>query len=155
MAVNKVEKRACASFSIPGATVYYRKEGHVFSRGYSKDFFPVIDISRGGLCFLSHRFLKIGSRVALKILAPDEEIPLVLKGTVTLTLPNPEKSYKCQAVVHFSPYGRNTGENAPECLDRIAIWEEKFIHKNESGLERLEDGTSDLLNRTEGCFVER
>lgn len=153
MAEKSVGRRACASFSIPGATVSYRKEGRVFSGEYSKDFFPVFDISRGGMCFLSHSYLEIGSRVTLKIIFPDEDIPLLLKGTVTLTSPNPEKSYKCQVVIHFSPYGRSRGENAPESLERIARLEEKFIYGNESGPKKLEEGAFDLLKRTEGCLV--
>lgn len=121
-----MERRTCLRFIIPGATVYYREEGLIFPGKYSEDYFPVYDISRGGLRFLNQNFMRVGAGVTLKVIIPQEEIPLVLKGKVSWISTNPGRSYKYQVGIQFAPYGRNKNDNSPEDLNRLISMEERF-----------------------------
>ena len=130
MADTAKERRACERFVIPGAIVHYREEGFLFSGKYSEDAFPVVDISRGGLRFLSNFAPKIAAKVALKVIFPGREAPLLLKGRVRWTSTNPGKSYKYQTGVQFAPYGGNRGDNDHSTLQEIIALEEKFRQRS-------------------------
>ena len=124
------ERRACERFVVSGATVHFREEGFLFSGNYSKEAFPTVDMSRGGLRFLSNVPLKIAARVTLKVVIPGREVPLRLKGRVRWTSTNPGKSYKYQTGVQFAPYGGNRGDNDHSTLQDIIALEEKFTKKS-------------------------
>jgi PilZ domain len=130
MADTTKERRACERFVIAGATVHFREEGFLFSGKYHEEAFPAVDISRGGLRFLSNFPLKIAARVTLKVMIPGREDPLLLKGRVRWTSTNPGKSYKYQTGVQFAPYGSNRGDNDPATPQDIIALEEKFAKKS-------------------------
>jgi hypothetical protein len=123
-----IERRLCQRFKIPGATISYKKE-KLFSSGasFDEEFCPVLDISRGGVRFLTQRLLKFKSKVLLQISIPGERIPLGLKGRVRWSTFNPGKSYKYQAGVQFNPYGEEKNQNYPGALVKIIALEQKFI----------------------------
>ena len=126
MEKEKLERRACERFAIPGAVVYWKRESLVFSGTFTRDYYPVFDISRGGLRFLNQEALKVGTAVELKIVVPDEGAPLVLKGRVSWTSMNPGRSYKYQTGIQFEPFGEQKGLNSRETLARIISFEERF-----------------------------
>lgn len=127
MGDRKEERRACERFIVPGAVVNYREEGVLFSGKYIEEAFPVFDVSRGGVRFLSNFPLKIGAKVTAKITIPGGEAPLILKGRVRWISTNPEKSYKYQIGIQFAPYGKNRGDNDHEILQKIIAVEKQFV----------------------------
>ena len=123
-----IERRICQRFKIPGATVSYRKEKLLSSRTkIDEEFCPVLDLSRGGVRFLTQKPVKFKSKVTLQLSIPGERIPLNLKGRVRWSTFNAGKSYKYQAGVQFSPYGLGKNQNVPQVLTKIVALEQKFI----------------------------
>ena len=124
------ERRACERFVIPGAAVSYKKEALFLAKRFTEERYPIFDMSRGGLRFLSQKPFKINTRLSLKIEITGEEIPIIIKGRVKWLSINPEKSYKYQVGIQFDPYGKKKGENAPECLERLIVLERKFLQSS-------------------------
>lgn len=128
-----IERRICQRFKIPGSTVSYKRERLIFSpRAFEQEFCPVLDISRGGVRFLTQKPLKFKARVSLQISIPGERVPLNLKGHVRWASFNPGKSYKYQAGIQFNPYGDKKGQNYPGALVKIIALEQKFIEPGEA-----------------------
>ncbi len=136
-----LEKRTCLRFRIPGATIGYKKDKPFMKKGedYIEEFCPVLDISRGGIRFLTQEILKYESKVSLKINIPGETSPMTLRGIVRWYSPNPGKSYKYQIGVQFLPYSEKKGQNNPASLTKITALEQKFM--DDSGL--AEQGQKD------------
>lgn len=123
MTEDKIERRQCKRFVITGATLHYREESFFRRRNFGGDFYPLIDISRGGLRFLSNDRIAVGRKVSVKIVQPDEE-PLIMQGTVVWCGLNGGKSYKCEVGIQFAPYGEQEDYNPTESLRKIISWEE-------------------------------
>ena len=123
-----IERRLCQRFKIPGATISYKIE-KLFSSpaDFQEEFCPILDLSRGGVRFLSQKSPKLGARIVLQISIPGERIPLNLKGRVRWSSFNPGKSYKYQTGVQFNPYGEEKNQNYPGALVKIIALEQKFI----------------------------
>ena len=121
------ERRACERFIVPGAVVNYKEKGVFFSGKYVEDAFPVCDISRGGMSFLSNLSLKIGVKLTVKIIIPGWEEPIILKGVVRWIQTNPEKSYRYRIGIQFSPYGKNRGDNGHEIFQKMIALEKQFL----------------------------
>ena len=129
-----IERRTCIRFEIPGATVSYKLKKPLLTKSsYSEEFCPTIDLSRGGLRFLSQEDIKIGTPIMLKISVPGERIPLELHGQVRWVAPQVGMSYKSQIGVQFSPYGEKKGQNYPGSLVKIIALEQKFAPPDENG----------------------
>jgi len=135
MEAKGLERRACKRFQIPGATVSIKLEKFFFSRKrYVEEFYPIIEISRGGIRFLGQRLMSTSSKISLKIAIPEEESFLILKGRVRWSSPSPTSSYRYQFGVQFNPYGRKRGHNDPDILEKIVMLEKKFqSYNNKSG----------------------
>ena len=128
MEENGLERRTCERFRIPGATVSYRKDRKLFGGDeFAEEFCPVLDMSRGGIRFLTHKPLDFLARVFLNISVPGERIPLTLRGEVRWSSYNPGKSYEYQVGVQFSPYGEKKDQNYPGTLVKIIALEQKFL----------------------------
>lgn len=126
MTDKRVERRTCERFLVPGAVVYWKKAHLVFSGKFTEEYYPVFDVSRGGVRFLYHEAPEVGTAVELKIVIPGESEPFFLKGGVAWTSLNPGKSYKYQVGVQFAPFGEHRGQNSGETLERIISLEERF-----------------------------
>ncbi len=133
---NQIERRACVRFKIPGSTVSYQKKTFLFARpGYVEEFCPILDISRGGVRFLTQNPLKENTEVVLKISVPGERIPFTMKGNVKWTSPSEGKSHRYQVGVQFYPYGEKKDQNLPGNLVKIIALEQKFLEKEDEGTE--------------------
>lgn len=131
-----IERRTCIRFEIPGATLSYKKDKALLPETkYGEEFCPILDISRGGLRFLTQENLKINSNVTLKISLPGERVPLVMKGQVRWSAINAGKSYKYQIGVQFNPYGEKKGQNYPGALVKIIALEQKFAPMEKSDMD--------------------
>jgi hypothetical protein len=127
-----IERRLCLRFKIPGSTVAYTKQKLLFSpKAFDEEFCPVLDISRGGVRFLTQKPMKFKAKVVLQISIPGERIPLNLKGHIRWSSFNPGKSYKYQAGVQFNAYGEKKDQNYPGSLVKIIALEQKFIEPGE------------------------
>lgn len=133
MAYKGINRRACKRIKIEGATVTY-KEGRFFfsKKQYVEEFYPVVEISRGGVRFLGKKLFAISSKVSIKISIPEESSPLILKGRIRWTSLNPAMSYKYQIGIQFDPFAWKKGCNHPEVLEKIMKLEQKFIVNKKS-----------------------
>lgn len=138
-----IERRLCQRFKIPGATVSYRKERFLIAEGrFVEEFCPVLDLSRGGVRFLTQKPLKFKSKVILQVSIPGERIPLNLRGRVRWSTFNAGKSYKYQAGIQFNPYGEDKIQNYPGALVKIIALEQKFLEADGPGSADKPDGMS-------------
>jgi Tfp pilus assembly protein PilZ len=136
-----LERRICQRFSIEGAAISYQKQKLLrFMMKDEERNCPVVDLSRGGMCFLNQKPLKLHSKVSVQLFTPDESIPLSLEGRVRWSVPTPGKSYRYQAGVQFNAYGLEWNQNAPHLLDSLVALETKFV-------ERRRRSTSPGTNR--------
>lgn len=116
----KVERRSCQRFVIPGTTVSLKTK-KFFSRSshYCEDSCPVLDLSRGGIRLACQRFLSVPAKVSLKIYIPEEINSLHLRGQVRWAIPNTAKAYKYQVGIQFSAYGSEKKYNDPLVLEKL------------------------------------
>ena len=112
-----MKKRNCERFSIPGTTLYYKdKPGLLIRRQYPDNYYPVINMSRGGAKFLCNERLKAGKKIIVKIDVPGmDEKPEIL-ANVRWISKNPEQSYRYQTGIAFNPYGVKKDENSAGIL---------------------------------------
>jgi hypothetical protein len=128
MGVKEIERRLCQRFTIPGATVSYRIARLFSSKsGNDEEFCPVLDLSRGGIRFLTQKPLKFKSKITLQLSIPGERVPIDVKGRVRWSTFNAGKSYKYQAGVQINPYGLERDQNFPQTLTKIVALESKYI----------------------------
>lgn len=130
-----IERRTCLRFEIPGSTISYKLDSILPSPSgkYGEEFCPILDISRGGLRFVSQSPIKINQKITMKISVPGERIPLNIKGRVRWAAANAGKSYKYQIGVQFNPYGEKKGQNIPSSLVKIIALEQKFAPQDDQG----------------------
>ena len=123
-----LERRICQRFSIQGAAISYQKRKLLrFMMKVEEWNCPVLDLSRGGLCFLNQKPLNPDSKVSLQLFTPDEPIPVSLEGRVCWSIPSTGKSYSYEVGVQFSAYGLERHQNAPHLLDSLVVLETKFV----------------------------
>jgi hypothetical protein len=145
MVYKGIERRTCIRFEIPGATLNYKKEKTFLPEGkYSGEFCPILDISRGGLRFLTQEDLKMNTMVTMQISLPGERIALEMKGQVRWSAVNAGKSYKYQVGVQFNPYGEKKGQNYPGALVKIIALEQKFAPTDESEAKDSDEGDFEI-----------
>jgi len=133
MVYKGINRRAYKRIKIEGATVTYKAGRFFFSKKqYVEEFYPVVEISRGGVRFLGKKLFTISSHVSLKISLPEEPSPLILRGQVRWTSLNPAMSYKYQIGIQFDPFAWKKGCNHPEILEKIMKLEQKFIANKKS-----------------------
>ena len=124
-----MKKRKCTRFTIPGTTLYYKKKKRFFNNPeYSQDYFPVIDISKGGASFLTDQRIKPGSPIVIKLTIPDIDSPLEIICTTRWIAKNREESYRFQTGLSFNTYGDNKNQNRPEILDTLNNLEINFAN---------------------------
>jgi len=104
---------------IPGATITYALQGQETRRSGSTGPYPIFDLSRGGMAFLSDSPLKPGRRISLflECLAGDDA--LRLEGDVVYSLAVEKTSYSYRIGVRFVPFEAREGCNPPESLELL------------------------------------
>ncbi|MCP3898719.1 MAG: PilZ domain-containing protein [Desulfobacteraceae bacterium] len=122
-----MKKRKCKRFNIPGTTIYYKKRGFFYSRTkYSQNYFPVLDMSKGGASFLTNQRIKPGSILMVKLTIPDINSPIEIIGTTRWITKNREESYRFQMGISFNQYGEGRNKNRSEILDMFKELEKKY-----------------------------
>jgi Tfp pilus assembly protein PilZ len=135
MGENDIERRTCIRFKIPGATVNYQRKSLLPKPSFMEEFCPVMDISRGGIRFLTQKVVKPDTEVTLRISVPGERIPFTMKGIVKWSAPSEGKSYQFQVGVQFHAYGMDKDQNLPQTMVKIMALEQKFADKVKAGEE--------------------
>ncbi len=121
-----LKKRYCERFSIPGSTLYYRnKPGLFIKHKYSDNYFPVINMSRGGAKFLCNERLRAGQGIVIKMNIPGVDKQPEIFAEVRWVSKNPEQSYPYQTGVAFDPYGNGKNKNSNEILTFFKLLEQK------------------------------
>lgn len=112
-----MKKRSCERFNIPGTTLYYREKPVFFFTGkYSADYYPVINLSKGGAKFLCHQRLSPGRQITIKLNIPHIDTAPEILASVKWISKNPEQSYRYQTGISFHSYGEGRDENSVEIL---------------------------------------
>jgi hypothetical protein len=125
------EKRVCARFEVPGTTLQVQKR-KLFRKVFSREVCPVLDLSRGGLSFLSRKRYPKNKRVLLRVFIFDEHPPLLLKGRVRWSSPSPEERSQNKIQIKFLPYGHGPEMNDIACLEKLRALEDRFGEKSSS-----------------------
>jgi hypothetical protein len=127
-----INMRASERFVIPMAAIWYKKKRFFFSKSrYDEEFYPIHNISCGGLLFSTNNPLKIKTKVFLKILYPGEEVLFTIKARVKRISTSPGISYKYMIAVKFDPFGEKKWQNDHSCLEKIKNLERLFLKKEE------------------------
>jgi Tfp pilus assembly protein PilZ len=135
-----MEKRECHRFCIPGTTLFYKKTGVLGkNRDYPDEYYPVLDISKGGLRFLTNERPKIGLPVKVKVAVPDAGYQPEIQGVVRWVSRNREKSYRYQTGVSFNAYGDRKKDNPSEILTFIQSLEQEHSSENRTCPESSAD----------------
>ncbi|WP_022665089.1 PilZ domain-containing protein [Desulfospira joergensenii] len=112
-----MKKRDCKRFSIPGTTLFYRERSFFsFKEKYSDDYFPVVDLSKGGAKFLCHERLTPGKAVIVKLNIPGNDKTWEINASIRWISKNPEQSYRYQTGISFNPFGTRKDNNPMEIL---------------------------------------
>jgi Tfp pilus assembly protein PilZ len=117
-------KRECKRFNIPGTTLFYKKVPLFWGKeAYSNDYFPVLDISRGGLKFLCNDRIGPGESVIVKLNIPGTDEEPEIRAIVRWISRNREQSYRYQTGVSFNSYGTGKKENSIDILSLLKALE--------------------------------
>ena len=122
------ERRYCR-FQVPGAQVGVRvmeKKGFRMVPG-EMEYFPLSDLSRGGLRFPSNRLFKANTPIEVSIFLVDDE-PIELRGKVRWFGVYPGISYTYHIGIQFLPFAEkaDSGHNDAKLGERLAGLEEAF-----------------------------
>ena len=121
-----MKKRSCQRFFIPGATLFYKKKpGLIKKHIYSANYYPVINISKGGAQFLCDERLNAGKDIMIKLNFPEMDQQPEIFATVRWISKNPEQSYRYQTGIAFNLYGSRKNENSKEILTLLESLEPK------------------------------
>jgi Tfp pilus assembly protein PilZ len=128
MIVPFTEKRACPRFVVPGAVVSYGRI-RLFGRrtGWLERSCLAVDLSRGGIRFLTRESPSIGAKLFIQLTWPDEREPLDLRGTVRWMAEYPGEAFRFYVGVQFHPYGEGQKYNPVQNLDRIIGLENRHL----------------------------
>jgi hypothetical protein len=122
-----LKKRNCERYIISGTTLFYKYRSSFFKKHkYSHDYFPVINISKGGAKFLCNNRLKAGKSLIIKVNIPGIETKPEIMASVKWISKNPEESYKYQTGIAFNSYGDGKNENSQKVLDLLETLEKKL-----------------------------
>jgi len=122
-----LERRACERFVIPGSAITYKIQS-LFTRNqpFTDSLFPVTDLSKGGLSFLSDNPLKENKNISLLLHISEKESPLQLEGKTAYVGINPTGTYRYRIGVKFKPFGTKEGFNPLENLKRLEDLEKAY-----------------------------
>jgi len=110
-------RRAEPRKTIPGATVTYFLHGNRIRKSRSSASYPIFDLSRGGMAFLSDRPLKPGRRISLFLKCLDTTDAIRVEGDVVYSLAVDIAGYQYRTGVRFVPFEPREGCNPPETLE--------------------------------------
>jgi len=125
-----VEKRKCRRFEIPGGKTKFKKNGLLtIFRRFSKEY-PVANLSKGRLAFISEDKFRPGDKLKIQLLVPNEA-PITFRSRV-LANGQPEDSAFELVGVEFMPFGNRRGWNGTESLGVLRRLDEQYGKEEDS-----------------------
>jgi len=123
----QIFRRTSRRFEIPGAFLTFGVGNSSAPSAASKETVcTLIDISRGGLRFLSRQKLEITSPIQVKITIPGGHVPLIFKGKVRWSTPQDGDDSSYQTGVEFNSYGEDQDQNFPGTLVKVVALEQRY-----------------------------
>ena len=123
----QIFRRTARRFEIPGAVLTYDLENTSAPEASSeKTICPLIDISRGGLRFISRQKLEITSPIQVKVTIPGGHVPLIFQGRVRWSSPQTGDQLRYQTGVEFNSYGEDQDQNFPGTLVKVVALEQRY-----------------------------
>jgi hypothetical protein len=123
----QIFRRTARRFEIPGAVLTYDLDNTSAPEAASeKTTCPLIDISRGGLRFISRQKLEITSPIQVKVTIPGGHVPLIFKGRVRWSSPQNGDQLLYQTGVEFNSYGEDQDQNFPGTLVKVVALEQRY-----------------------------
>jgi hypothetical protein len=119
------ERRRCERFEIPDAYVRYQKRGIMKMISHLSDAKPLVNISKGGLCFKGNEKVKIGDKVTVYLYL-SHGICWPIKGTVAWKDGSIYAGFLVG--VKFCAYKKGHGYNSPETLDALRALEAFYLN---------------------------
>jgi Tfp pilus assembly protein PilZ len=100
---NKIpERRQYVRFELPGVFLSYRKRSFLsFKKEPAETYCPVQNISQGGAKILCREPAKPGAKIALKIIFPQDDLTLEVKGRVVWIYPLQARDFNFSAGIQF------------------------------------------------------
>lgn len=129
----RAERRKCRRFEIPGATVRIRKAG-VLGRlfGFSEPL-KLVNLSKGGACFVSDILWKIDTKILLQFHFPEEPL-FFLYGHIRWQATTLGLNKPVMKGVRFLPFGASRQTNPRKALDVLSRLEETYAEEETSRL---------------------
>ena len=113
----KSDRRTHDRFVVPGAAVSWVPRSQEF---LPDETWPLSDISKGGLSFLTNDPPTVGLEISLLVFLPTKTQTLELIGTVVYSIPRgPGLTYAFRVGVELKPFAQSDGGNSVESLDVI------------------------------------
>lgn len=101
------------------------RQGFFGKAGFSNEYFPVVDLSKGGACFLTNDRFRPGKPIIVRFDIPGHDLTPEIQASIRWVAKNPEQSYKYQTGVSFNAYGDGRKENPKEILHFLETLESK------------------------------
>ncbi len=121
-----IERRACPRFSLQEATVSYRRIGLLRRKAdWTERSCLVVDLSRGGVRFLTRQRPPLGSQIHIELIWPEGPEALTLTGRVRWIGKYTGDQFQHSVGVQFAPYGQGKKYNPVQALDTIIGLENK------------------------------
>jgi len=122
-----MKKRNCNRFNIPGTIIYYKSKPRFFSHSkYTNDYYPVINMSRGGANFLCDQRLSAGTKLIVKVIIPGMQTDTEIMAGVKWISKNREQSYRYQTGIAFNSYGEGKNKNPKKILSLLEKLEKLY-----------------------------
>jgi hypothetical protein len=125
-----VEKKECQQFEIPGAKARYKNSGFPFLINGFSEFYPLLNVGKGGLAFECQKRLAPGKKIKVQLSVPGFD-PISLRGWVGWRRHDPRELTDV-IIVHFMPFGA-WGGNSAEDLEMLRHLEDQFGKREEEG----------------------
>ena len=126
----KVEGRQCVRFAVPGAIVYVNHGSGQLKGDSTEYIFPVVDVSKGGISFLSKTMPRTG-RVSLLLHYSENEEAIPLEGRIVYIVPSPSiRDYPYRVGVEFIPFSAKRGLNSPGAFSKLDRLEKKYAEEH-------------------------
>jgi hypothetical protein len=124
----KLGRRAFERCTIPGAVVSWMPEGQ---ESFPDAKWPLSDISKAGLSFLTNQPPDIGSVVSIRIVLPQNKETVELQGNVVYSIPRgPRLTYRYRVGVASKAIAQLEAAHSPQLLKIIEASERKHAKAN-------------------------
>jgi hypothetical protein len=122
-----LERRTCERFVIPGSTIAYTLHGFFKKQQPFPDkFYPVTDLSKGGISFLSDIPLRENKELSVLLNISEKDSPLQLEGKVAYISLDSGVSYRYRIGIQFKPFGTKEGLNSLDNLNHLEELEKTY-----------------------------